>query len=279
MMQGLDPQRLGLRNIVKIGAGQYHSFAVDKDGKVYAWGLNTFKQLGLSGREADEEMVSHPVHVTALDPSAHGGAKVVQVTGGEHHSIFLFDNGAVFGAGRCDADELGLSPDHPEQATLSERRATIQAEKQQAVTDSTAALEEAKKGGDEAAIQAAELLVAEAEGAARVPGDEYVDHPVRITFPPIPEEYTVVPEHGAYSDAIVNPIAQVSAGTRHNLAVSKSGHLYAWGLGQQGQLGLGSEESAGVPTLVRSKQLRPFDSVSASAGGQHCVLLAKKRDE
>lgn len=34
---GLEPERLALRNIVCIGSGSYHSFAVDKAGVVYAW--------------------------------------------------------------------------------------------------------------------------------------------------------------------------------------------------------------------------------------------------
>lgn len=82
-----------------------------------------------------------------------------------------------------------------------------------------------------------------------------------------------------YSDAIINPIANISAGTRHNLAVSRSGHVYSWGLGLQGQLGLGAAtETAATPSVVRSKFLRPYDAVAASAGGQHCVLVAKKRE-
>lgn len=73
------------------------------------------------------------------------------------------------------------------------------------------------------------------------------------------------------------PSPALAAGTRHNLAVSRCGHLYSWGLGNRAQLGLGSEEEAETPTLVRSKQLRPYDSVAPSAGGQHCVLLARIR--
>jgi len=101
---------------------------------------------------------------------------------------------------------------------------------------------------------------------------------VQIPFPPIPEQYEVVPEMPPYDKLASNPIAQISAGTRHNLAVSRSGHTYSWGLGNQAQLGLGSAETASVPSLVRSKYLRPYDAVMAAAGGQHCVLLGKKRD-
>lgn len=51
----------------------------------------------------------------------------------------------------------------------------------------------------------------------------------------MPEQYEVVPEFPGYANSNPgdNPIAHISAGTRHNLAVSKSGHVYAWGLGRE----------------------------------------------
>ena len=76
----------------------------------------------------------------------------------------------------------------------------------------------------------------------------------------------------------VNPIAQLSAGTRHNLVVSRSGHVYSWGLGSSCQLGLGSDiDHVQVPTRVRSKALDDGWKVEyASSGGQHCALLVTK---
>lgn len=52
-------------------------------------------------------------------------------------------------------------------------------------------------------------------------------------FPEIPGAYEEVPDFPDMDEAkdISNPIAQISAGTRHNLAVSRSGHVYSWGLG------------------------------------------------
>ncbi|TYJ52246.1 hypothetical protein B9479_007152 [Cryptococcus floricola] len=111
----------------------------------------------------------------------------------------------------------------------------------------------------------AEQELEEAKVALKLlPSGEYVPEPVRIAFPPIPESYEVVPEFPAWKDSKSEdvPIISISAGTRHSLAVSKSGHLYAWGLGNQGQLDLGSEEDAAVKSLVRSKLLRPYKSLT-----------------
>ncbi|ETW75458.1 hypothetical protein HETIRDRAFT_56798, partial [Heterobasidion irregulare TC 32-1] len=111
---GLRPEPLHLRDIVLVSAGNHHSFAVDKPGVVYAWGLNQMRQTGVSDERGGEEShIKMPTVVDALHPDKHGGAKVVQISGGEHHSIFLFDNGEVWGCGRSDVGRLGLADDHP----------------------------------------------------------------------------------------------------------------------------------------------------------------------
>ena len=40
-MLSLIPYHMkSLKNIVQVGAGSFHSFAIDKDGRVWTWGLN-----------------------------------------------------------------------------------------------------------------------------------------------------------------------------------------------------------------------------------------------
>jgi regulator of chromosome condensation len=68
-----------LHDVVVIGAGNYHGFAVKKDGKVYAWGVNTHGQCGLD--ETYGDVVASPTVVPELGPDAHDGAKVVSITG------------------------------------------------------------------------------------------------------------------------------------------------------------------------------------------------------
>ncbi len=93
-----------------------------------------------------------------------------------------------------------------------------------------------------------------------------------------PKQYGDVPELDDYTEDVVNPIAQISCGPHYNVAVSRSGWVYTWGQGPGSELGLGPAEDSPVPTLCRSKQLAPYDAVRAGAGGQHVLLLAKKRD-
>jgi alpha-tubulin suppressor-like RCC1 family protein len=45
-------------------------------------------------------------------------------------------------------------------------------------------------------------------------------------------------------------VVQVAAGSRHTMALTASGELYAWGEGGQGQLGHGGKENLAVPRVV-----------------------------
>ena len=115
-----------LKNIVRIGSGLNASFAVDRDGRVFAWGLNTRGQTGVDSKK---DRITRPTRVRALDAAQHDGAHVVQIAGGEFHTAFLLSNGAVFLCGDGDEGKLGLPKDHPSLAnagTPAELRAPVQ---------------------------------------------------------------------------------------------------------------------------------------------------------
>ena len=93
---------------------------MDADGHVYAWGLNQYGQLGLEVE--DETIVWTPTLVPSLSPLELGNdARVTQISGGEHHTLFLLSDGRVFAAGRFDSSQLGLAPDHPATKKMKEQ--------------------------------------------------------------------------------------------------------------------------------------------------------------
>ncbi|WBW74255.1 RCC1 family Ran GEF [Schizosaccharomyces osmophilus] len=117
-LQGLKPEPLALKNIVAVGAGAYHSFAINSKGKVYAWGLNMTKQCGIADEEDEEEgIVTKPTLVEALEPY-----KIKAITGGEHHTLALLEDGRVLAWGRHDRHQLGIPDDAlPESLTKDEK--------------------------------------------------------------------------------------------------------------------------------------------------------------
>ncbi|KAH9948366.1 RCC1/BLIP-II [Amylocystis lapponica] len=105
---------LGARShkAVVVGAGSYSSFAVDEQGDVWAWGLNNMGQTGTGFTSAAADgAVQLPTRVVGLSRKELGGAAVVQIAGGEHHTLFLTSAGAVFACGRSDGGQLGLAED------------------------------------------------------------------------------------------------------------------------------------------------------------------------
>lgn len=111
LKQVVPPRRVNLhRRVTLIGAGDSVSFALDEQGDVWGWGLNAHGQTCTG--ELDELMFL-PKRVQGVNREALGSSKVVQMEGGEFHSLFLLDDGRVFVCGRSLGGELGLGKDHP----------------------------------------------------------------------------------------------------------------------------------------------------------------------
>lgn len=101
MLNGLTPESVGAKRFVKVGAGAYHSFGVDKEGKAYAWGLNTYGQCGNDDPSVEE--VPSVAPIKALED-----IKIQDIQGGEHHTIALTKDGKLYAFGRSDSHQLGL---------------------------------------------------------------------------------------------------------------------------------------------------------------------------
>ncbi|XP_049741700.1 E3 ISG15--protein ligase HERC5 [Elephas maximus indicus] len=69
------------------------------------------------------------------------------------------------------------------------------------------------------------------------------------------------------------PLAQISAGEAHSMALSMSGNVYSWGKNDFGQLGLGHTDSKDSPSLI--EELDNQDVEFLTCGGSHTALLTK----
>ena len=103
----LLPYRHGLKDIVKVSCGLYHSFAIDKHGRVYAWGLNNWAQTGIpSGAGGLNAIIEKPTLVKSLREY-----RIREISGGNHHSIACTEEGEVLTWGRCDDAQVGIPLD------------------------------------------------------------------------------------------------------------------------------------------------------------------------
>jgi len=85
-----------LANIRKIAAGGNHCLALDADGNVWAWGDNTYGQLG-NGTYNDSV---YPVKVTGLP-------EIIMIAAGQKHSIAIDKNGNLWVWGQNISGQIG----------------------------------------------------------------------------------------------------------------------------------------------------------------------------
>ncbi|KJR86329.1 uncharacterized protein SPSK_02350 [Sporothrix schenckii 1099-18] len=104
----LRPGGVGFKrgvHIAKIACGSYHSFALDQNGQVYAWGLNNFGQLNVEQGAGDTDATV--LNATIIEGLA--GHRVADIDGGEHHSVACTADGKLFTWGRIDGRQLGFA--------------------------------------------------------------------------------------------------------------------------------------------------------------------------
>jgi alpha-tubulin suppressor-like RCC1 family protein len=85
-------------NIIKIAAGDYHSLAVDADGRVFSFGDNTLGQLGFEP-SPDSPYIDAPslLPITKLYSGTNLAPKVTSVAAGGANSFFTIDATRVAG--------------------------------------------------------------------------------------------------------------------------------------------------------------------------------------
>lgn len=106
ILKTLDPRPFGLKHVKYIASGENHSFAIKIDNTIVSWGLNQFGQCGISNKIEDGSIILVPKTVQLPK-----GFNIKTISGGEHHTLFLGDNGELYVVGRLDMFEVGISKD------------------------------------------------------------------------------------------------------------------------------------------------------------------------
>ncbi|CAB3392649.1 RCC1 domain-containing protein [Kyrpidia spormannii] len=86
--------------IQAVAAGAYHSLALTSDGRVFAWGANSYGQLG----DGTTNSALSAVQVQGLTTAS---TVAVAVAAGGNHSLALTNDGRVFAWGKNSSGQLG----------------------------------------------------------------------------------------------------------------------------------------------------------------------------
>ncbi|XP_016850770.1 probable E3 ubiquitin-protein ligase HERC4 isoform X3 [Anolis carolinensis] len=225
--------KLHLRNIkslsdvqiVQVACGYYHSLALSKGSEVFSWGQNKHGQLGLG---YDLKKQTSPQLIKSLLGIPFG-----QIAAGGAHSFALTLSGAVFGWGRNKFGQLGLNDENDRY--VPNLLKSLRSQKIVYIScgeDHTAAL--TKEGG---------VFTFGAGGYGQL-GHNSTGHEInpRKVF-----------------ELMGNIVTQIACGRQHTSAfVPSTGRIYSFGLGGNGQLGMGSTSNRKSPFPVKGNFL-PFN--------------------
>jgi alpha-tubulin suppressor-like RCC1 family protein len=231
-------------------AAAVHTVALTSDGKVFAWGLNDYGQLG-NGTTA-----SYSTTPVAVDMSgALLGKTVTAIAAGARHTVALTSDGKVFAWGANWAGQLG-------DGTIINRTTPVAVDMSRAlfgkrVTAIAAGL------GHTVALTSDGKLFAWGENHDGQLGDGTTTNRTR----PV-----TVDMSGALLGKTVTAIA---AGFGHTVALTFDGKAFGWGDNYYGELGDGTTTNRTTPVAVdMSRALFAKRVTAIAAGFGHTVALA-----
>uniref|UniRef100_A0A8C0IPH8 HECT-type E3 ubiquitin transferase n=1 Tax=Chelonoidis abingdonii TaxID=106734 RepID=A0A8C0IPH8_CHEAB len=263
--EGSKPEQIGAladQHIVHVACGESHSVALSEHGQLFAWGAGSDGQLGIMTREdslsvfiSDGQFFTwgqnkygqlglgkecpsqtSPQRVTSLD-----GIPLAQVAAGGAHSFALSLSGAVFGWGRNNSGQLGLSDEQDRESPCHVK--LLRTQKVVYICcgeEHTAVL--TKSGG---------MFTFGAGSCGQLGHDSMNDevNPRRIL------------------ELMGSEVSQIACGRQHTLAlVPSSGLIYAFGCGTKGQLGTGHTCNVKCPSPVKGHWVAHNGQLADRAG-------------
>ena len=93
-------EQVGAKNAVDVWCGGHSSFYKNNKGVTFAWGLNNHGQLGIGHKEN----VCAPTRLYWPEEAE----VLVEVAGGEHHTVARTEKGSVYCWGRNDEGQCGV---------------------------------------------------------------------------------------------------------------------------------------------------------------------------
>lgn len=220
--------------IVAIAAGYGHSLALTRGGRVYAWGANAAGQLGTACTSTVRCLT--PLLVEGLPV----GDAVTAIAAGYQHSLVATRSGRVYAWGADSSGQLGAASSGSGQPIM-----VVGLPVNDPVTTVAA--------GYVHSVALTRSGRVYAWGANRF-GEGGQNS---ATIVPLPSLVRGLPKG--------DPVVAIAAGAAHTLALTRSGHVYAWGDQGTGQMGVITTGARGVPVMV--SDMLSGDGVGAVAAG------------
>jgi alpha-tubulin suppressor-like RCC1 family protein len=239
------PVKVGLANIERLAGGSAHSLGVKIDGTAYAWGRNYYGALGTGSRDEDKNYTPRKLNIKDDLGNPIG---IVEVAGGEDHSVALTQLGTVWTWGGNSEGQLG-------EGTTENNFSPTEISNLRGITAIAA-------GKDH-------TLALKDDGTVWTWGDnssgQLGDNTQTNRSQPIQ-----VPN--------LNNVKAIAAGDSFSVALKSDGSVWVWGQNKTSKtLGIGNNYGSLVPAQVLvSEGGSYFTGVSAiAAGNNHLLALCQ----
>ena len=243
----LKPSRVlglgGARNpIIMLAAGVRHLIAVTQEGQCYSWGDGSLSRLG----HGDTTPVQEPRVISTL--KVH---KIIGAAAGEEHSAAVTDEGLLYTWGSGSFGKLG----HGEPTDESTPRLV----KLDHLAGGARQVDKVSCGfAHTIAICGSYDVLVWGSGFKGKLG--LGDDQNRLTPTPIP---ALKRKH----------VRSIACGSFHTIAVTDTGDVFTWGIGERGQLGHGDLENHKTPWQVLGLQGHEIGAIAA--GEAHSLAASK----
>lgn len=242
--------------VTEVAAGASFSLAVTSGGQLYAFGRNTYGQLGSAANG-----VANPTPTQVGLPGQIGA--VTQVAAGMNHSLALTSSGQLYAFGLNNYGQLGRTTNNGS-FTANAPAAPVSLPGQDGTVVDLAA------GGDHS-------LVLTSSGQVYAFGENYVGQlgsAANFAANPTPTPVTLPGQVGRATQVAAGGVS--APGNSETLVVTSSGQLYAFGSNEFGQLGVeaksGKSDATSTPVLVTLPgRVGPVTQVAA--GGWHGMAV------
>jgi len=273
----------GDAKIKQFSIGLCHLLALTQEGKVYAWGNNTYGQLGIGSTTPQ----SFPRLISFLNDE-----NIISVSAGSDLSYAVTKSGKVYGWGEATfgqlatfAHKLSSIPRLITAFPVSCKVLKVQIGRQRIAAVATVATSEKP-----AELHTAKVIVKKSLSETE---NNNNNNAVNQLFASVPQDSYGVPhkilhwgflEHGfpcCWKEPLIlpalNPFAgfeatEVAQGKCHLLALNAQGRVFSFGQGTQGALGLGHTASV-TKQLAPIKFLNDKVVTSICCGSHHSVAI------
>lgn len=250
--------------VVRIVSGADHTLALTKNGNIYSWGCGEQGRLGRVGertsarRKMDILLETGLVKLPVPAKSTPESRRVLDVACGAYHSFALMHDGSVYAWGASRHGQTGLhgafNRHYPERVTLLQGMHIV-----------------GLAGGNHhsVAVDSHGIVWTTGKGTDGLLGTGNETHSLLGEDRDAENRWFQV--KGVLEGKRVMAVA---CGSECSFALTDEGKVYAWGFGENLQLGTGNEDSQLSPVLVGGEQMKHVKVLAVSAGGQHVALLA-----